>query len=160
MVFTNRERSHNMSPTERAEINRANSQHSTGPKTEEGKRRSPLNSLRHGLTGQIVVLPNEDLDAYHHVKSINAESNLVQALADTLWRLNRIAVLETNLLTLAIERNPDPIPGSSEQARQGLALAAAYESQEKTIANLGIHTQRLCRRAPRRPGRHHRNDKI
>jgi hypothetical protein len=46
-----------MTPTEtRAEINRANSQHSTGPKTPEGKKRISLNALRHGLTGQVVVM--------------------------------------------------------------------------------------------------------
>lgn len=41
----------------RAEINRTNAQNSTGPKTEAGKQRSSLNALRHGLTGQIVVMP-------------------------------------------------------------------------------------------------------
>jgi hypothetical protein len=43
-----------MSTPNRTEINRANSQHSTGPKTQAGKQRSSLNALRHGLTGQLV----------------------------------------------------------------------------------------------------------
>ena len=42
--------------TDRALINRANAQRSTGPKTEEGKQRSSLNALRHGLTGQTIIL--------------------------------------------------------------------------------------------------------
>src|SRR5580700_9259763 len=97
--------------TDRAEINRANSKHSTGPKTAEGKQKSSLNALRHGLTGQIVVMPTEDLEAYQqHLKSFTdqlspkgiIEASLVQALADTSWRLNRVAALETNLLTLGI----------------------------------------------------------
>ena len=53
-----------MSTPNRAEINRENAQHSTGPKTEAGKKQSSLNALRHGLTGQIVVMPTEDLAAY------------------------------------------------------------------------------------------------
>ena len=40
--------------------NRSNALKSTGPKTEEGKARSRGNSLKHGLTGAGVVLPEED----------------------------------------------------------------------------------------------------
>jgi hypothetical protein len=47
----------------RTQINQANAQHSTGPKTKTGKQRSSLNALRHGLTGQIIVLPVEDREA-------------------------------------------------------------------------------------------------
>ena len=46
------------------QANRLNAQLSTGPRTPEGKKRSSLNALRHGLSGQIVVLPNEDMQAY------------------------------------------------------------------------------------------------
>ena len=35
----------------------------TGPRTEAGKKRTRFNALRHGLTGQIVVMPAEDLAA-------------------------------------------------------------------------------------------------
>ena len=45
------------------DINRANAQHSTGPKTVAGKQVSSLNALRHGLTSQIVVMPGEALSA-------------------------------------------------------------------------------------------------
>lgn len=40
--------------------NRRNSQLSTGPRTTEGKARSRRNSLKHGLTGEGVALPDED----------------------------------------------------------------------------------------------------
>src|SRR5580700_10520003 len=82
----------------RAEINRANSQHSTGPRTAAGKQRSSLNALRHGLTGHVIVLPAEDHAAYEsHTQRFFAdlqpngalETQLVQSLADTSWRLNR-----------------------------------------------------------------------
>ena len=85
--------------TSRTRINWANAQQSTGPKTPEGKQHSSLNALRHGLTGQIVVMPNEDLAAYQqYVKSLiddlqpvgAIEAILIQALADCSWRMSRV----------------------------------------------------------------------
>src|SRR6185312_9622104 len=40
--------------------NRRNASLSTGPRTREGKERSRRNSLKHGLTGEGIVLPTED----------------------------------------------------------------------------------------------------
>ena len=54
----------NSSETRRAAVNRANSAHSTGPRTESGKQRSSLNALSHGLTARTAVLPTEDPDTY------------------------------------------------------------------------------------------------
>src|SRR5277367_475618 len=125
-----------MTRTQRRQINRANSQHSTGPKTAEGKKQSSLNALRHGLTGQIVVMPTEDLEAYQsHLKSFEDEYNpkgateahLVQALSDTSWRLNRVAALETNLLTLGVASELSPIADAPSQVRDAMSIVAALE---------------------------------
>jgi hypothetical protein len=146
-----------MSAPHRTEINRANAQHSTGPKTQAGKQRSSLNALRHGLTGQIVVMPTEDLEAYQrHLNSFTdeydpegaTEANLVQALADTSWRLNRVAALETNLLTLGTI-NPSPIADAPAPIQDAMSIVAALESQSKALSNLSLHSQRLSRQFER-----------
>ncbi len=143
--------------SDRTAINRANSQHSTGPKTEAGKQRSSLNALRHGLTGQIVVMPTEDLEAYQsHLNSFTdeyhpkgaTEAHLVQALADTSWRLNRVAALETNLLTLGMASG-NPFSDSPQQIQDAMSIVAALESQSKALANLSMHSQRLSRQFER-----------
>ena len=140
-----------MSTPNRTEINRENAQHSTGPKTDAGKKKCSLNALRHGLTGQMVVMPTEDLAAYQrHLQSLvdeyrpegATEALLVQALADASWRLNRAASMEANFLALFAATAPDPISGA-------VAIAAAVESQSKTLSNLSLHTQRLSRQFER-----------
>jgi hypothetical protein len=136
-----------------SKINKANAQHSTGPKTEAGKQRSSLNALRHGLTGQTIVLPSDDLEAYqqhiqrfvteYHPKGAT-EAQLVQSLADCAWRQNRVAALENNLLTLGIV-HPTPLENATSQVTDALAIAAALDSQSRALATLSIHGQRLAR---------------
>src|ERR1700685_3706903 len=116
-------------PANRADINRANSLKSTGPKTEAGKKRSSLNAFRHGLTGQVIVMPEEDLAAYERVvkrfhddrqpKGV-IETDLTQQLAEDSWCLHRARMIENNWLSLApppriksTPRIPKPMPLSS-----------------------------------------------
>jgi hypothetical protein len=42
------------------EASRRHAKNSTGPETIEGKARASRNNLRHGLTGQVIIMPNED----------------------------------------------------------------------------------------------------
>ena len=141
-----------------SQINRANAQHSTGPKTEAGKQRSSLNALRHGPTGQTIVLPSDDLEAYqqhiqhfvteYHPKGAT-ESQLVQSLGDASWRQNRVCALENNLLALGVVHEPTPVENINEQVNTALAIAAALDSQTRALANLSIHGQRLARQFER-----------
>ena len=116
----------------RAAVNRANSAHSTGPRTESGKQRSSINALSHGLTARTTVLPSEDPDTYQrHIQQFldeykpatPTETQLVHEIADTAWRLNRIPFLEAELLS----QDPNP------------------QSLIPQLATLGLHGSRLSR---------------
>jgi len=139
-------------------VNQANSQHSTGPRTAAGKQRSSLNALRHGLTGHVIVLPSEDHAAYQaHAQRFLAdlqpkgalETQLVQSLADTSWRLNRVAALETNLLTLGMTDHSAAIHTSEPEVHAALATAAALRDQVRALSNLSMHEHRLSRQFER-----------
>jgi len=139
----------------RTETNRANAQHSTGPRTDAGKQRSSLNALRHGLTGHTIVLPSDDLVAYErHCKEVHdqyrpknkMEVLLAQMLADLAWRLNRITALEANMLTLGINEHSDSVDTENHQTHSALAMAKAFHQQSRDLANLSMYEQRLSAR--------------
>jgi hypothetical protein len=44
--------------------NRENAQHSTGPRTADGKAKAALNAGRHFLSGQTIVMPGDSLELY------------------------------------------------------------------------------------------------
>jgi hypothetical protein len=138
----------NSTAANRAAVNRANAQHSTGPRTEAGKRRSSLNAIRHGLTAQTVVLPSEDPAQYEALRrqmldeyqpATSTETQLVQELVDTAWRINRIPLLEASLLTRA-ENPPSDQPAATDQ-EPALDLVDAH----RLIASLNLQGARLSR---------------
>jgi len=98
--------------TNRADINRLNAQQSTGPRTEEGKARSAMNALTHGLSAVDPVLPDEDRAAFENLvqdfideyqPQTASETRLARELASISWRLDRIPGLEAALLSSAID---------------------------------------------------------
>jgi hypothetical protein len=89
--------------------NRLNAQASTGPSTENGKRRSRRNALRHGLTAESVVTAFEDEASYKKFEKIviadyapesAIERGLVVRLASLLWRLRRAVAIESGLFQI------------------------------------------------------------
>jgi hypothetical protein len=135
---------------DRAEINRANSQHSTGPRTEAGKQRSAQNALRHGLTARSAVTPSEDQAAYQlHLRQFldeykpatASETQMVQQLADTSWRINRIPMLEADILARLESSNS----GSDSPNPSPEPPAFDIVDAHRLLANLTLNSTRLSR---------------
>jgi len=138
----------------RAATNRANSAHSTGPRTETGKQRSSLNALSHGLTARTAVLPTEDPDTYQrHIQQFldeyqpatATETQLVHELANIAWRLNRIPLLEAELLS----HNPNPhtlIPTLATLGLHGSRLSRQFQKGLEQLRDIQEERRRLERR--------------
>jgi len=97
--------------------NRANAQHSSGPKTAEGKQASSRNATRHGLTGSQIVMPGEDPAVYAelqqglhraHAPANDPERLLVDQIAANAWRLMRAQRIEAAVFTKLVEGSDNP----------------------------------------------------
>ena len=140
-------------PASEAQIaaNRANSQRSKGPVTPEGKSRSRGNALKHGLTGEGVVLPNEDaaeverrLAAFEDELNPSGEvgRSLVRRAALMSVRMDRCVSQETAALSERVRRADAefvaPEGVSAEDAARLKAEACARAmfdpSKEATLA--------------------------
>ena len=92
-------------PSRRAETNRRNAQHSTGPRTVDGKLASSRNSTKHGLTGGKIIIAGEDPAAFdallaaffaEHQPATLTEELLVQEMAQSHWLGQRAIRLQND----------------------------------------------------------------
>ncbi len=126
--------------------NRQNAQLSTGPNTDDGKSRVRLNSLRHGLTGNTILMPYEDATQYQSfIAAIAgnlqpegpAEQSLARSIADGHWRLNRARAIEENIFALGAVSSsvaPDPDPDLNAALNQAQTfLHNAHQIQLLTL---------------------------
>jgi low affinity Fe/Cu permease len=83
--------------------NQANAQHSTGPRTPEGKAISARNNFQHGFTGAFTVLPWESQNEFdlllgslrdEHKPSGLTETILVDKMAQAIWLSKRAQMLQ------------------------------------------------------------------
>ncbi len=129
------------------EANRSNALLSTGP-TEEGKKRSRLNALRHGITGQVTTMTDEDRTAHDTfskalMKNLAPdgamEIQLAQRVATDSWRLNRIAAIEDNLFALGQLQNGGQACPDVPQIDATLTIAHVFTQESKNLQLLTLY---------------------
>jgi hypothetical protein len=123
-----------MTSIKQLEANRRNARLSTGPVTDEGKRRSRQNAVRHGLTAETVINALEDAEDYAAFEmAITAdydaqtavERELVLRLASLLWRLRRATAIESGLFKI-----------QAKQLLQFRERRQAYQDRQKIIDSM------------------------
>jgi hypothetical protein len=138
------------------QANRRNAQKSTGPKTEEGKRRSRRNAVRHGLCAETVIEPIEDIEDYQGFESAiiadfdaetAVERELVLRLASLLWRIRRATSIETDLMRFQAEivrkrrtydRAPRPLTPHYHLPREGCSSETKDDVQNNSDDNIAF----------------------
>jgi hypothetical protein len=137
----------------RRNANRANAQHSTGPTSAEGKAKSSMNAVKTGLTGRTVLLPTDDIHAYYDhldrhfaefLPATDKEKALTQTIADTEWRLLRIAPLESGIIAVGRRKLADLYPEEKDPTnRQAFIDAEIFMTFRKDFSNLALQERRL-----------------
>jgi hypothetical protein len=116
----------------RADIARENAQHSTGPRTPEGKARAAQNSTRHGLYAKSNLIRGENADAFQKLSSSffddlvptgSIECELVNDMADAAWRKRRYRRIEAEIFESAFAARDarDGEPGDIDGLLDGVA---------------------------------------
>ena len=136
------------------EANRNNAKHSSGPQSAQGKHRSSQNAYRHGLTGRVVVLPTEDMEAYNKfakeiVDSLHPETPMetqfAQTIADSQWRLNRARTFEDGMVALGHFEEAGNFYAESPDIHAAMTAAKVFRDRSKDFMNLALYEQRIQR---------------
>ena len=150
-----------MATNKQINANRENAKKSTGPRTPEGKERSPKNALRHGLLAQDSVIPGEDpADFDRHLTLFEdtyvpknyIEREIVRQIADAAWRMQRLSRIETTAITVAMaRRRKHRLRYGQESALEGHEadlelLGASMLDDTKLLNSLGRYDGHLTRR--------------
>jgi hypothetical protein len=135
------------------EANRANAQKSTGPKTEAGKKRSALNAFRHGLTGHVVVLTEEDREAFNQLSEKTMaelqimgehETQIAKTYIMALWNVQKAMAIQETMFTLSLmEDVAGNLNIDDPQAHNAVSNAKAFRENSEAFSRISLYTQRL-----------------
>jgi hypothetical protein len=143
-----------MTTEKQLEANRQNAQKSTGPKTEEGKKRASLNGRRHGLTGQAFIMSEEDRKAWETfsqafietLKPANpVEAQFAYLIAKDNYRINRIHAIEENTFSLGHAGLAGNIEADHFEVHNAFTQANVFRIEAKTFQNISLYESRLTR---------------
>jgi len=123
------------------EANRLNAQHSTGPRSVQGRETVRFNAVQHGAYAESLVLPNEDPAVLDELRrqymdqfqpATAAETTLVITMVESAWFKRRFACIEAKVIALSIDPALDP----------DTAVAALFLPGSKTLGTLRFLARR------------------
>jgi hypothetical protein len=113
-----------------------------------------MNAVRTGLTGRIVLLPGDNMDAYRrqvatlearYQPATDAEKLLVQSIAHTEWRMTRIPTLEAGICALGRLEFSSLVEHEDPAVRPALLDAKTFLVYQRQLNNLTVQENRLRR---------------
>jgi hypothetical protein len=129
-----------------ADASRRNGRRGRGPTTAEGRVRSSMNRVVHGLNSTRLLLATEDVEEYRqHVQewvaslapATPAEQQVVMLVADLAWRLKRVSRIEERralaLLDDLVEQTPE-----WQMRKRAHELATALDAVSRIVSTSAV----------------------
>jgi hypothetical protein len=140
----------------RRDAARANGAKSQGPVTPEGKAKSALNAVTHGLTASAIVLTTESKDKYAALLAAYLEkcepdgpieTDLVEEIVAAKWQQRRVAAMITALLDVEMDCMDKEISEQFEHIDNTTRTVLAFKKQTKESATLALLNRYAARHA-------------
>ena len=134
-----------MTTLAKVEANRRNAELSTGPRTEPGKALVAVNATKHGIFSNVPVIPGECPAAWQAHRAGVVESlapvgllevNLAERAALLLWRLQRLARYEAEIVAAAMEAAELPALPAPEPVTPPLFPPPRQKTREEQLCDL------------------------
>ena len=127
-----------------------------GPSTPEAKQRVKYNALRHGFTGQVLIITPEEREHFDSfvtgmMKDLSPigthETFLANSIAEEAWRLNQIRTHCINLIAVADLECPVDTHGpfDIDATKDAVTETAIARDQSKQLALMSLYAQRTQR---------------
>jgi len=143
--------------------NRENAEHSTGPRTDEGKDHSRFNAMKHGVDARSMIIPGEDpaqrealsnaLVEQHQPQNVD-EAFKVETIVELIWTIRRLERFENRMLGIVAAENPADPDGQIAKVllENGPAARALNRAFSKLLAlrRLLAKTEKELRDAQKR----------
>jgi hypothetical protein len=135
---------------------RANGAKSQGPVTPEGKAKSALNAVTHGLTASAIVLTTESKEKYEALLASYLEkcdpdgpieNDLVEEIVAAKWQQRRVATMIAALIDVAMDQMEKEIADQFENIDNTVRTVLAFRNQAQESATLALLNRYAARHA-------------
>jgi len=143
-----------MSTAARVEANRQNAQSSTGPRTAEGLQKSSLNAIRHGFTGQTMLVTESEAEPYRlftegFLKELAPvgvhETALAHSVMNNRWRVQQISAMESAIYALGFRQHAAQLANETPDMAAAMSRLLTFDEKRKDLDRLRRYESSLTR---------------
>jgi len=138
----------------RVEANRQNAQSSTGPRTAEGLQKSSLNAIRHGFTGQTMLVTESEAEPYRlftegFLKELAPvgvhETALAHSVMNNRWRVQQISAMESAIYALGFRQHAAQLANETPDMAAAMSRLLTFDEKRKDLDRLRRYESSLTR---------------